>query len=63
MNKRYQPSLNAKPQILIDMKTATPATEVPRKTDTRVSLPAKRRLMGDFAAAELSGQKPVKPAQ
>ncbi len=63
MNKRYQPSLNAKPQILTDMKTAPPAAETPRKPDDRVSFPVKRRLMGDFAAAEISGQKSVKPAQ
>ena len=57
LNKGYEPSIDIKHQILANNKSAIPASGTFRKTGYSASLPTARRLMGDFSAVEIAGQK------
>lgn len=60
LNKSFQPSINARYHILMDMKAAVLANEILQETGDKVSFQVRRRLTGDLAASELSWQEPVK---
>lgn len=54
LNRRYQPALNTRYHILMDMKAAILANDLLLETGDNVSIQVRKRLMGDVAAAELS---------
>jgi biofilm PGA synthesis protein PgaA len=60
LNKIYQPAINARYHILMDMKAVVLANEILKETGDKVSFQVKRRLSGDLAAAQLSWLEPAK---